>query len=138
MQQKRRLAALCVLTSILAFSAHAFGRQISLKEYRQSRSDPGAQGEMKGEMMKLYVMGLGDALVAANVYGPGSRSRNFFCPPPELALVVNNYMQILDAQIQREIQRDKLRRSGVLTDDLPISLILLHGLKETFPCPEKP
>jgi|TARA_B100000315_G_scaffold118294_1_gene108420 hypothetical protein len=56
----------------------------------------------------------------------------FFCPPDHLALNANNYVEILEREIQRQ------RESGNLNEDasVGVELILFFGLVRTFPCSE--
>jgi hypothetical protein len=73
---------------------------------------------------KAYVAGVGNGLFWANVY----LKKSLYCPPPNLAVYVDNYVDILDREI------DISRKNKTLTDDTHIELLLIEGLKRTFPC----
>jgi hypothetical protein len=73
---------------------------------------------------KIYLKGVSDGLVAYNASMIGSGKKPLFCLPPKLALT-------------GEQAADILVRTGDAysnPNDIPISIILLIGLEETFPC----
>ena len=58
-----------------------------------------------------------------------------FCIPPELTLQDENYLSILDTEIKRRL--DQAASDSVKVERLmgtPISMVLLEGLRKTFPC----
>lgn len=75
--------------------------------------------------IKTYVLGLGEAFLYATIDLEFNKKAPLFCPPRQLALTTENYLQILD----NELKTDKSFES-----DAPIGLVLLEGLKKTFPC----
>jgi hypothetical protein len=75
--------------------------------------------------IKTYVLGLGEAFLYANINLEFNNKAPLFCPPRQLALTTENYVQILDKE---------LRIENFFDSDAPIGLVLLEGLKKTFPC----
>ena len=114
MLRKKKLAMSFLLAVTLATAEHVSG-EMTLKHYKEFKPKELTR-------IEIYVTGLGDAFSWANTY---LEQRSFlFCQPSKLALGTKNYMRILDDEIQRKIYKE----------EHSIGLILLMGLKETFPC----
>ncbi len=75
--------------------------------------------------IKTYVLGLGEAFLYATIDLEFNKKAPLFCPPRQLALTTENYIQILD---------NELRANKNFDSDAPVGLVLLDGLKKTFPC----
>tara|TARA_B100001971_G_C17698343_1_gene290448 strand:- start:115 stop:366 length:252 start_codon:yes stop_codon:yes gene_type:complete len=60
----------------------------------------------------------------------------FFCPPDHLALNANNYVEILEREIQRQREGGIFGEGGISKEDASVELILFYGLVRTFPCSE--
>jgi len=73
-------------------------------------------------IVKQSISGLGEGMEWANV----AAKEDIFCSPNKLPLDVANYIDIID----REIKAAGL----TLKQDTPVGLILLNGLRHTFPC----
>jgi len=116
---KKIAQAVFVSLFISLFSMTAFA-EFLVKDYKQLKEN---------DAMKIYVEGLGKGFVYANVVMKKETNKSLFCKPEKLVLERDNLIRILDDEIKRqEIDRfDK-------TQEAPIELILLFGLKNTFPC----
>jgi len=80
------------------------------------------------ESLNIYINGVGTGFSWANAMLNEPGSPKLYCQPPNLSLGTNNYVAILESQII------ELKKAGILKEDTPIELILLLGLKKTFPC----
>lgn len=78
-------------------------------------------------LISLIVEGIGNGILTANM----ELKSQIFCPPLDMAINRDNYVRIMDD----EILRLKEKKSDL--SDLPLSIVLLWGLIETFPCPNK-
>jgi hypothetical protein len=77
---------------------------------------------------KLYLVGLGDGFVTMNADLQVSHQPLFYCQPP-IPMNAENYIAISDKQIAA--------RAGTVSaypGNFGIGLILLDGLRHTFPC----
>jgi len=104
------MMGLCVVC--LGSVAHG---EVSVKTYQTFKNDA---------EMKRYIQGLGAGFVWMNIYLGKARRRPVFCLPEHLSLYEENFKDILDKAIQRQ---------GIAPDG-NIELVLLDGLKRTFPC----
>ena len=77
-------------------------------------------------MTKAYVLGLGEGIRATNVL----INPRLFCPPPKLPLGVENFVDVLD----RAIKDLSVRLPNPEVEAKDISVVLLRGLVDTFPC----
>lgn len=115
--QKKFASSLFVATALLSWwhPAHA---ELTVGQYKKAGRNL--------EIVKTYVAGLGSGYSWANVMleTRSGAQLHLYCPPNKLAINGENYLDILDNHIKR--------RSP--SDDVPIELILLQGLMETFPC----
>ena len=91
-----------------------------LKAYKQTK----ARGGNDWTLLNAYFMGVGSGYGYANIELRAKNESPFFCVPKNLALDAQNYIDILDAEIER----------GKFTDDITADYILLVGLRFTFPC----
>lgn len=73
---------------------------------------------------RLYVSGVGEGIFWANTL-LGRVDTPMYCQPERLGLGPANYMDILEKQLERREHKTK---------DVPIEMVLLEGLMETFPC----
>lgn len=56
--------------------------------------------------LKAYVAGLGQGMFWANVALKAQGKEKLYCPPPTLALNVDNYLSILDKEVGKPTTRD--------------------------------
>jgi Rap1a immunity proteins len=78
-------------------------------------------------LLKVYLDGVKEGIVMLNVTLQVEGRPPLFCQPEKLALTVEQAEDIM------------MRRAKKMPDPdrVPISLILIHGLQDTFPCNEK-
>ena len=102
----RRLAASIVIALAGFGTAHS---EISIKEYKSVKEE---------HFTKVYINGIGRGLFWANAEADDSFKKKLYCSPSKLALGVENYLQIIDDEIER----------ATYTSDMPVELVLLKGL----------
>jgi len=129
MQVMRSLALFVMLAMPPLLNA-----EMTVKDYREKRSD-----RIVGEMVKFYVQGLGDGMSWADIVNKlrsanGRAGAPLYCAPEKLALTRENYLDILDAGIERALDH----QTKAEVEKQPIGPILLNSLMETFPCKTKP
>ena len=107
-------AVLALFCALLPFNAHA--QTFTMGQYRH----PHSEAEMNSN--KAYLTALRDGLIAYNM----SADTKLFCTPG------NPYLPF--EQLSEIVMR-WARKKNVDADKLPLGLVLLYGLKETYPCP---
>jgi hypothetical protein len=77
--------------------------------------------------LKVYLDGVKEGIVMLNVTLQAEGRQPLFCQPQKLALTVEQAEEIM------------MHKAKKMTDPdgVPISIILIHGLQDTFPCDEK-
>ena len=85
------------------------------------------EDEKQRFMNEIYLDGLKDGLIAFNVTLAHSGAAPLFCLPPKMVLTGDQVDDIL----MREA------KSVPEPDDMPIGIVLLAGLRKTFPCEEQ-
>ena len=71
---------------------------------------------------RLYLRGIGDGLAVYNVGVP--RQSALYCPPENVGIVDGQYAAIIRGFVAK-----------VPTSmEMPVEVVLLHALKEAFPC----
>jgi hypothetical protein len=111
-----------VLIGIIALALYptsASSIELTWKSYSNPENDAFRQHN------SLWIDGLKSGLIASNANLRHGGMPPMFCLPPNLALTVEQAEDIL----QRAAK--KVRK---VPDDMPVSIILLDGLKDTFPC----
>ena len=103
--------ALCVASSANAST-------LRLKNYMAP------EDEKQRVLNAMYLDGLKDGLIAFNIVLPRTGAAPLFCLPPTLALTPEQADDIL----MREA------KSHPYPDDMIVSIVLLAGLRKTFPC----
>lgn len=111
---------------IFSYPVHA---AINADVYEKAMSN----SESRGQMMS-YVWGVGSGFEMANVDIEVHRTgKPLYCPPPEMVLTTENYLNILDARLKEvsTVKKETLGAEGYIS---LIEYELLQGLKKTFPC----
>jgi len=119
------------LLILICFLAAAGGEgearaDLTVKDYqtRIASADAGIVASTQ-----IYIQGLGDGFAWANT----AAKEPVYCEPPHLGLALANYLNIIDKRItfmSKVWPAAKLGSSSV-------GLMLLGGLKATFPCNTK-
>ena len=76
------------------------------------------------DVFKNYVFGVGEGLMWANGELTSRNEKLIYCQPGKLALIMDNYLQILDDEL----------KANVYKPSVPIAFVLREGLKHTFQC----
>jgi hypothetical protein len=77
--------------------------------------------------LKVYLDGVKEGIIMLNLTLQMEGRQPFFCQPQTLALNVEQAEEIMMRKAKKMAD----------PDGVPISLILIHGLQDTFPCDEK-
>ena len=107
---------LCISIPCISMSGELF----QVKNYREMTKD-----RWKKELMMSHIAGIGVGFEFANAQLTASGQSTLYCPPENLPLRTENYMDILDEEIKQ--------RENIAEYDY-IGMALLEGLKKTFPC----
>jgi hypothetical protein len=114
------LAAVCL--SIMG--ALPLRAQFTVKDYREFSVTE--NGKL---LVKTYVKGLGEGMMIANLEAKKKKG-TLYCAPQNLAVTPDNYLNILE----RQIKDIGVTMPAAKVDDLPLSILLMRGLQQTFPC----
>jgi len=119
----------CATVGILFFGISHLYAEVPVKDYRTALSNPDSAA-----IVKSYVSGLGNGMVYANEFSQRNKqAQPLFCAPSKLTLTGDNFVNLLDAQIKLSEERNGKEP----TMNVPIGLLLLEGLVDTFPCEKK-
>ena len=80
------------------------------------------------ESTRMYILGLAKGFEWANADLAARHQPVLYCEPGTLALVPQNYIQILEETISNE------KRRNAEAEKFHIAPLLLEGLQYTFPC----
>lgn len=83
------------------------------------------------EPLIAYLYGAFDAYNWANSHLETSGREMLYCLPPTMRLGSANFISLVDEQLK------KLKERKNSSDQPPVELLLLLGLKENFPCTKK-
>ena len=115
-----------VVAVILAFVGSSGAKEtfkgLSVGSYLKSRET----GDASFEMTKSFINGVADGYGWANIDAEANWDKQFFCPPEHLAVFQDNYLEILDAYIEKN--------KSWLAEDTPIQPVMMRSLIETYPC----
>jgi hypothetical protein len=117
--------------SLLALGAiQGFAEDMNVKEYttRMSSSNRAVTAEAQ-----LYVRGLGEGISWANTENVVLKMPALYCQPENLILTQENYIDVLN----RQIEAKRMTTKAATLDETPIGLLLTLGLREAFPCTGK-
>ena len=78
-------------------------------------------------LLKVYLDGVKEGIVMLNVTLQAEGRQPLFCQPEKLALTVEQAEKIMMREAKKMADPDRV----------PVSIILIHGLQDTFPCDEK-
>lgn len=100
---------------LILFTAILLNADMKITDYTVGNVD---------RVQKMYLVGVGNGLKWQERYTHKVKGIQVFCMPKESILNVNNYIQILDNEINK----------GIYPDSSYIELIMLVGFINTFPC----
>lgn len=114
---------------LLTMSAVQASANTTVKQYK---IDMAANGPAS-QFTKIYIFGVGEGYLWYNIAATFENRKPLYCPPQKLSLSAENYKDIID----RQIAALATRKTQVELDEMSIAMILLDGLRETFPCANK-
>jgi hypothetical protein len=127
MLKSQAMRIMLVILFALAFQLAPLRAEMTVKFYRESIN---SQNKDIVRSTMIYLKGLGDGIVWANAAAEQYSKTRLFCQPGKLAFNVENYRDIVDRQIT-DLARTMLPNS---LDDTALALVLVTGLRTTFPC----
>ncbi len=110
---------------LLSVSMVQLKANTTVKQYKADL----ASGSTAASFTKVYIYGLGEGFLLANIEATKKKAP-LYCHPDKLALSMANYVDIVDRQIKERSNR----MTQAQLDEIPIAVLLLEGLEETFPC----
>jgi hypothetical protein len=118
-----KLTRLVCLVGVMALASPVCA-DVTLKSFAEAK----VEGGNKWLLVQFYVFGAGQAYLAVNGKLVAVQHKTpLYCQPDHLALTGDNYVDIVEKQLQRW-------GVGTLPDDMSIAPVLLAGLEYTFPC----
>jgi hypothetical protein len=112
-------ATTCVVLSLLAYSVSA---ELLAEKY----------GELKGQSwFESYIDGIGEGYKWANAELAVRGQPPLYCPPPNLVLYTQNYLDLLDRYLAARL------RDGGDPNTILLEQLLLQALQDAFPCKGK-
>jgi hypothetical protein len=109
-------ATLFGIVTLLLLPSGVEAQTVTMEKYRHPKDG------MDRLFNRLYLAGVKDGLITYNVVS----SDNLFCMPGGLALATEQAEDIILRWAKKQTQN---------IDNMPIGVALLHGLRETFLCP---
>jgi hypothetical protein len=99
---------------------------------RQYQKDVRSSDRDRADAVKLYVMGIGNGIAWANTAAEKNNAP-LYCQPPHFSMNGNNYVDILD----KMIKNFEAKTTAKELNELPVAMLVLMGLQESFPCEAK-
>jgi hypothetical protein len=115
-----RSFVMIIIFLLSLLSAPAFA-EVPVKDYQKFKNS---------ESMQMYVAGVGVGFSWANIFMIDETGKVLYCQPSKLALGTDNYIRILEDEIKRYEATAGFQKA----QETPIEIILLNGLRKTFPC----
>jgi hypothetical protein len=119
-----KVSCVKVITGVIAVAGATFWssvakpQEVQIEQYRHPKTE-----EFR-DLDRLYLGGVKSGLIAYNTYLAAEHKEPSFCLPGALALTSDQADDILLRWVKKHHP----------PDDWPVSLALLYGLQETFPC----
>jgi hypothetical protein len=114
-----------VISMMLVLSALTVKGELTVKQYKERMASSEALN------VGAYIMGLGEGIGWANA-AAGSKAP-LYCQPPKLGIGAETFLNIID----RKIEALSKTMTAEQLDKTFIGLLLMKGLRETFPCESK-
>ena len=115
-----------LLTLLCVYSQHSTAIDVGL--YKKLRAES-AQSPA-GASLRVYVRGLQDGIEWSDTYLLGQGKPRLICPPNNIVLNVDNYLQFMDEALAAP-------RETPLEDKYPIAAVMIQSLQKKLPCPIK-
>ena len=99
-----------------------------------SSRDYDNMSKIEKDSLRMYINGVGEGTSWMSIIQESNNKeyKKLYCPPEDLVLDVNNYVDILEKRINKV---KKLNYSNL--GNFPIGMELINGLIDTFPCDKK-
>lgn len=120
---KKIYLAVAIHIFILIFSFNSAFAGLPVKVYLTLKKDDNSA-------IKMHIFGLVDGYMWSNEVQKAKGNIPLFCLPNNLTLNIENYISILDDEIEK--QKKELDKKSI--EELRIGLLLLIGIATTFPC----
>ena len=121
---------ICIGAMLIAISASASASASGVITVEQYQTWSKGKDKEIRDMLDTYLHGFGNGLILANNELKSRRQPLFYCQPEHLALTSENYRHILNDEIGQLMANTPKNPIGPLS----IEVILMGGLKKTFPC----
>lgn len=108
------------ISVIILFCTTSTVNALTIPEYEKMKKDD-------IDILKLYLLGVGRGYTWSNILAKKEHNVSLFCPPNNLVLNGDNYISIIDMELEAE---------NNFKDNFEVEVILLVTLQETFPCEE--
>lgn len=112
-----------LLTLLCVYSQHSTAIDVGL--YKKLRAES-AQSPAGGSL-RVYVRGLQDGIEWSDSYLLSQGKTRLLCPPNNIALNVENYLQFIDEALAAP-------RETPLEDNFPIAAVMIQSLQKKLPC----
>lgn len=113
--------------SIVILTTFTAKAEVTVKDYKASIA---SSDSLDATIMRQYVRGLGEGIRWTSALIRNQGQSGFFCEPEHPSLTLENYIDILNAQIRTVTAQMTPEK----VDRLWIGMLLAQGLRETFPC----
>jgi hypothetical protein len=122
-----------ILASIILLIISFNGNAITVEEYEKLKDTPNAVKEIT--MLVGIVGEMGDSMLTMNAKLVSLGRQEIYCQPEKMSMNGYNYVQIMEKEI---LNQKKIEKKSIFdVQKAPIDMMLLDGLIETFPCPNK-
>ena len=99
-----------------------------------SSRDYDNMSKIEKDSLRMYINGVGEGTSWMSIIQESNNKeyRKLYCPPVDLVLDVNKYVDILEKRI------NKVKNLNLYNlENSPIGMELVNGLIDTFPCDKK-
>lgn len=99
-----------------------------------SSRDYDNMSKIEKDSLRMYINGVGEGTSWMSIIQESNNKeyRKLYCPPVDLVLDVNEYVDILEKRI------NKVKNLNLYNlENSPIGMELVNGLIDTFPCDKK-
>ncbi|MCH7541020.1 MAG: hypothetical protein IH999_11605 [Proteobacteria bacterium] len=129
MNMKRALRV-CGLAAGLAMAGIVPVRALSIDTFNEWKYNEESVEATMFDFLKIHLHGIYEGLDWANVVNEEEGIARWFCPPGDL-LVED---ELIIGMIETELQNPSLGGLEAYPSDIPVELILLHAVRNVFPC----
>jgi len=108
-----------LIIAVIAITAPHDSYALSLADYRLFK-------DVEPKLIAAHLESVGTGFLWANATLNGDGQTMLYCAPPRFMMNGQNYIDLLDDYIQRDVDLD--------SPDTPIEMLLLNALRNEFPC----